>query len=289
MFPEHLLEEVSNADMRLDYCECCGSTPGVYETHHIKSKGSGGPDIRANKINLCAICHKKAQEYKIKPQELIIAIARREKVKIAEIYQAIGWPVPDDMDELEGTLQSEEPSQTIEDLIALLIQAEQGEQDSKFLRGEIIDVLVKRGVKKSWIASQIGKSSSYVRSLHKTYLAFPDESMRVPTLSFSHHKIVALTTDDPAYWIERAAGKNENGEETGQEMSTRELRNAILESDHVAGKIPIECDEEKTMRRAQKALNEINEVIAIGGTSKEWLIRELSAVLKDYQSIGIAS
>jgi 5-methylcytosine-specific restriction endonuclease McrA len=50
------------------YCQYCGSTYMI-ERHHITPKGMGGtwnPEIHseANRIDLCAICHGKAQTYK---------------------------------------------------------------------------------------------------------------------------------------------------------------------------------------------------------------------------------
>lgn len=59
------------------YCQYCGSTYGV-ERHHITAKGIGGswdPKIHSeeNRIDLCFICHDRAQQYKegYKPKDLM--------------------------------------------------------------------------------------------------------------------------------------------------------------------------------------------------------------------------
>ena len=200
-----IYEEVSNQEMRLDWCEYCGAVTGNCETHHIKSKGSGGSEIRANKINLCVECHDKAQQYKIKPEELIVIVARREKVTIAEVYTAIGISIPDNIEELEAmATNSETAMATIEDLLSMLVETEQQTNEIKFLQGQIVDELITRGAKYSFIASQVAKSAAWVRTMHKTFLAFPTPESRVPDLSWTHHKIAAFT-EDPPKWIQVAA------------------------------------------------------------------------------------
>lgn len=294
MEPVTLYQKVSNAEMRLDYCEYCGSTPGNYETHHIKTKGSGGPEIRANKINLgvgCG-CHALAQEYKIKPHQLIIIVARRENVSVVEVYQAIGWPVPDNIEELEQLARNdfEETPRTMEDLISLLITTKEEERERRFVQGQLIDLILQRSSEKksktvNWISSQTGWSPAHIRSLHKTFLAFPEESTRVPTLDWSHHKIAAAT-EQPKYWIERAAGKDDNGNETGKEMSTRELRTAIIEKDLEEGKIPNEDPvDELSMKRAKKVLENVSLIIDQGGAAATWLLQELQKICLEYHVV----
>ncbi|NLB91552.1 MAG: hypothetical protein GX786_10095 [Clostridiales bacterium] len=114
----HLYQVVSNQEMRQDHCEFCGSTFGGMETHHIKSLGSRGKEIRANKINLCRLkCHGKAQRYEIKPHQLIIIVARREKVSAIEVYKAIDLPAPENIEEIEALVKEEEKTPyTLEDL-----------------------------------------------------------------------------------------------------------------------------------------------------------------------------
>ncbi len=283
-----LYQKVTNADMRLEYCEHCGNTPGYYETHHIKTEGSGGLDIRANKINLCVECHVLAQEYKIKPHQLIIIVARREGVSVTEVYQAIGWPAPDNIEELEQLARDnfEETPRTLEDLVSILIVTKEEDQERRFLQGQTIDLILERSNEKktkivNWISSQTGWSPAHIRNLHRTFLAFPEEGTRVPSLDWSHHKIAA-TTEQPEYWIERAAGKDDDGNETGKEMSTRELRIAIAEKDLDEGKIPNEDPaNELSMKRAKKILENVAQIISQGGEAAVWLIDELKKITEE--------
>lgn len=267
---EKIHEEVTNQEMRLEWCEHCGSTPGYYETHHIKSKGSGGSEVRANKINLCVECHEKAQQYKISQAELIIVVARREEVTVAEIYTAIGIPIPDNIEELEAiAADSDTAMASIEDLVTMLVDTEQQTDEIRFLQGQIIDELTIRGTKYSWIASQVAKSAAWVRTAHKTFLAFPTEESRSPALTWTHHKIAAAT-DSPRRWIETAAD---------QEMSTRELRAAIIAEEEKDEEIE-ESIEEKMQKKAEKTFEGIIEVFELGGKAADWLREQLLNLLE---------
>lgn len=96
------------------------------------------------------------------------------------------------------------------------------------------------------LASDVGVSASYVRQLVATAKAFPDPASRAQDLSFSHHRICAMT-DDPAGWLERAV---ENG------WSHRELRLAIRDArDRIA-----EAEEARRAReRIVQAVRKYNE------------------------------
>ena len=48
----------------IGYCEFCGWTNGL-QTHHIKTKGSGGGDTDDNLICLCWKCHRLVHDGKI--------------------------------------------------------------------------------------------------------------------------------------------------------------------------------------------------------------------------------
>ena len=61
-------------------CEYCGKKNCYTNTHHIKSKGSGGDDTEDNLIELCSNCHIRAHDGLISKQELI-KIAKRRKRK----------------------------------------------------------------------------------------------------------------------------------------------------------------------------------------------------------------
>ncbi len=137
--------------------------------------------------------------------------------------------------------------------------------------------MVKRGVKYSWIANQIGRSVAYIKTLHKTYKAFPTEESRVPTLSWTHHRIAAFT-DDPEKWIARAAGIDENGNETGEEMSTRELRAAIKKE---LNEEEVEEEKERAYKKARKVFDDFISVVENGGEPAEWLVNEVIKLLDE--------
>lgn len=248
--------------MRLSYCELCGKSVGRYETHHIKSKGSGGTDIKANLINLCIPCHRKAQEYHIKPEELVIRVAVREKSSVSDIYTAIGWPIPINVSELEEKREivKKRTETPVETYIAILITLEEEEREISFLRGYVLNELVEKGATKSWIASQIGRSTSYIRKHIDTYKAFPDYQEIENDLSFTHYHI-ASKTDNPDHWIEEALDKN---------LSTREMSNAIN------GK-----PASSPLGQTRQLYRDIEKTIKNGGESAKWLIQKIQVLLQD--------
>ena len=60
-------------------CEYCGKKNCYTNTHHIKSKGSGGDDIEDNLIELCSNCHRRAHDGLISKQELLKVVKRRKR------------------------------------------------------------------------------------------------------------------------------------------------------------------------------------------------------------------
>ena len=60
-------------------CEYCGKKNCYTNTHHIKSKGSGGDDTEDNLIELCSNCHVKAHGGEISKQELIKTVKRSKR------------------------------------------------------------------------------------------------------------------------------------------------------------------------------------------------------------------
>ena len=64
------------AQARKEWCEVCGK-PGIVHVHHIKSKGSGGNDVRENLISLCVTCHDKAHRALISKEYLREIVGRR--------------------------------------------------------------------------------------------------------------------------------------------------------------------------------------------------------------------
>lgn len=62
-------------------CEYCNKKNCYTNTHHIKSKGSGGGDTEDNLIELCSACHRKVHDGIIQKEELIKIIKNRRKRK----------------------------------------------------------------------------------------------------------------------------------------------------------------------------------------------------------------
>ena len=60
-------------------CEYCGKRNCWTNTHHIKSKGSGGNDTEDNLIELCGDCHRKVHDGIIKQKELLEKIKKRKR------------------------------------------------------------------------------------------------------------------------------------------------------------------------------------------------------------------
>ncbi len=268
----HLHMPVSNTEMRLPYCEYCGGTNGSFETHHIKSKGSGGREIRANKINLCVECHALAQAYEIKYEDLILVVARREEVSVEDVYTAIELPTPDkDIGSLNIQLTNKEQQDempSIEELLSVLVSTEEKSVELAFLKGQVVELLVEcYDYKLSQIAHEIKRSEKYVEKHLKTFQAFRDEDSRQPNLDFTHYW-EAAQSEDPEGWAQKASEA---------EMSTRELNNAIKESE---GK----KKEQDWQKKAEKALNDVKTVIEAGGEPAEFLLSELEKYFRYKQS-----
>jgi hypothetical protein len=265
--------------VRKDYCEYCGAKASG-EPHHIKPRSLGGSDTRANQIQLCSECHRLAQERKISHHELIVLVARRENMKISEAYAAIGLLEPQEEPEekleekirnyiagLQRLKMNVEAERPLDELVQMLIVLGESEEETRWVQGEIVKILVARGAKKNWIAAQIGRSITYVNNLLITYEAFQDESFRNPELKWTHHKIAAVKSKDPHSWIARAAD---------EKMSTRQLEKAIaLEEGGREEKNRVVEQEEEELREAEKVFVKVAEIIERGGPAAEWLKREL--------------
>lgn len=67
------------------------------------------------------------------------------------------------------------------------------------------------------LAADTGRSASYIRQLVATAKAFPEPESRVADLSFSHHRLAAMT-EEPERWIELAAER---------QLSVADMKEAI--------------------------------------------------------------
>lgn len=96
------------------------------------------------------------------------------------------------------------------------------------------------------IAAGVGLSEGYIRQLIATAKAFPEPDTRAEDLSFSHHRIAAMT-EDPAQWLDTAVD---------HQLSVDELREAIRDAaDPIA-----EADEtERAEKRVARAVDRYNE------------------------------
>lgn len=71
------IENKKLIDKKKHNCEYCHRRKCYTNTHHIKSKGSGGNDVKDNLIELCSNCHRKVHDGIIKKQELLEIIKKR--------------------------------------------------------------------------------------------------------------------------------------------------------------------------------------------------------------------
>ncbi|MGQ9825230.1 MAG: HNH endonuclease, partial [Desulfotomaculales bacterium] len=254
--------------VRKSYCEYCGAE-AAGEPHHIRPRSQGRTDTPANLIQLCAKCHSLAQERKISCHELILLIAKRENMKISQVYAAVGLQEPQEEPEekfeervksyvagLQRLKMDIEPERPLDELVQMLITLGESEEETRWVQGEIVKILIARGAKKSWIAAQIGRSVTYVNNLLITYETFPDESFRNPELKWTHHKIAAVKSKDPHVWINRAAD---------EKMSTRQMERAIaLEEGSREEKDRVVRQEEEELREAEKVFEKVEEIVENG-------------------------
>ena len=113
------------------------------------------------------------------------------------------------------------PNATYEADLAVFIQLLEGERDNLWAQADwAMHMTATYGRKTAkLLATDTGVSASYVRQIVATAKAFPEES-RALDLSFSHHKIAALT-EDPEAWLQRALKGS---------LSVQELRQAVTDS-----------------------------------------------------------
>lgn len=257
-------------ECRKDYCEYCGARARG-EPHHIRPRSLGGSDTRPNLIQLCAECHTKAHSGKLSHTDLIPIVAKREGVPVEEVYKTIGWPVPSG-----ATLQAEAPGlapmagRTLEDIIQLYITLEVNADEVKWQKAAICVALLD-GFKMSpaEVSSLLGCSPAYVRIMAKIFTAFPEEESRIPTLSFTHHKVaVQYAPENPQEWVGKAADN---------EWSTRQLEEAIRSNESR------EAKQEVRRQKAEKAIRFAKEILQEGGEIAAELRRKLIEIIKEME------
>lgn len=258
------------AEFRCEYIDpatgqrCGREAPG--EPHHIRTRGAGGSDIRENLIQLCGEHHRAYHDGHIDRHHLILVVAEREGKTAEEIYGILGLlPTDSPPTEKENPKEGLEP--TLEELIAAYHQLDEQEQEVRWTKGQLLDAMLKAGAKAGFLSSQLGVSTAQIRELVKVYRAFPEESTRIPSLSWYHHRIAA-NSQEPQKYI---AVANDEG------LSTRELRKKILEDE---GKVNIVQEEEdKEMKKAERLFKQVEEFLASGGLAAGWLREKLKGIV----------
>lgn len=157
----------------------------------------------------------------------------------------------------------------LEDYISAYIDLKQQAEDNKFLRGQLLSDMLNMGVKVKWISSQTGDSPAQIRELVKTYRAFPEESLRVPELSWYHHRLAA-NTDDPAEWIKRAADN---------QWSTREMREQILITQ--GRKEEVTESKKKLLAKAEKYIAALKEIMAKDSELQSLILSMLEKIIDE--------
>ena|GEM_PF-408853 len=242
--------------VRKPYCELTGR-PCYPHFHHIKCRSQGGGDIPENLICLAPEVHAAVHAGKIDRYILVLVVARREKLAPEDVCARIGIPVPPVWPEWEPP---ETPS--LEEVLQVVLSLEEHQDDAKWLQGELLAALMDAGATKKWLATQLRRSVSYIKKRVKTWRAFPDESLRVPELTWEHHR-VAASTDDPRGWLERAADEG---------WSTRDLQLAIARE-----RDPAKAGdaEERRQREAERLLDKVLKFLEEGGPQAKWLRERL--------------
>jgi hypothetical protein len=198
----------------------------------------------------------------------VAIVAKREDFTIEEVCTRIGWPVPEEVKvKIPGS-----STYTLDELIQLYISEQENEDDSRWIKGAVCLAITEgMGVSIRRTASWLGCSAAQVRELAKTFKAFPDETKRILSLSWRHHRIAA-NTDNPEKWITLAADN---------EWSTRQMQENV---DIAKGKI---AKEDLQLKKAEKAFCLAEEVLKEGGAPAFWLVLKLRELL-DIESISLA-
>ncbi len=220
-------------EARKNFCQCCGrySEKGLH-VHHVKTRGAGGDDVAENEVTLCYECHMKVHSGLLKLENIVV----------------IELP-------------------PLETVIQLCIDSIQDEEDAVWRLAAGI-VVLREGLKMKigQISEAIGKSPAEIRVLRDTFLAFPQEEMRVPDKSFTHHRYAAKT-DNPVEWLNKAVE---------EDWSTRQLDKEIKRSKCISEK----AREGMSRSRAEKALRELKEAASDPAASK-WLLDELKKIFRE--------
>lgn len=275
---------------RKDRCEYCGR-PASGEPHHLRPRSLGGRDAKENLIQLCPDCHLRAHSGLISPRALMEIVARREGVSPEEVARATGWSRAESRLEAAAAnfcracgryltreqrlagketcgcgLPAAKPLPSLEELLQVFVSCREKEEEGKWGQAAAL-VVMRLGLKMSarQVSAETGLSPALVREMVRTFEAFPEEEMRVPELSFYHHRL-ASKTSDPQKWIALAADN---------QWSTRQMADKIRLAECRTG----EAEEEALLAKAERALRMAGEVVEAGGRPAEWLKEKLAALI----------
>ncbi|MNB79175.1 hypothetical protein D3C75_259020 [compost metagenome] len=239
--------------------------PAEGEPHHIRTRGAGGEDRRENLIHLCGWHHQLFHGGNLDRNELIAIVAKREGVTPEEIAEVLKLPY-------QPPAAQPAPQPKVEELLQAYIQVDEQEQETRFVKGQLLDAMLAAGAAQKFLASQIGISPAQIRELVHVYRTFPSPESRNPSLSWYHHR-VASHAKQPASMLVRA------GDEA---MSTRELRKAILQQEGADHLVKQENDQEQ--KKATQVLTSVQKILDTGSEAAEWLRAELKKILKEEEA-----
>ncbi|MDA8335928.1 MAG: HNH endonuclease signature motif containing protein [Peptococcaceae bacterium] len=199
---QSVIDDVRNA---VETCEIPDCPCRPLQVHHIRSKGSGGSDIRCNLIALCAVHHNDAQTYRIPQVDLFRITAHREGMTLTQVYSACGLNPPPHEECWKADVFLFVQLHKTEEVSGWKIAEHAAHMLSKYGRGAATK-----------LAREARVSPMYIRGVAAAARAFP-EDLRNPALSLTHHRIAAQTAN-PKIWLKRAAEKK---------WSVQELQEAI--------------------------------------------------------------
>ncbi|PYE49347.1 hypothetical protein HUB98_03985 [Paenibacillus barcinonensis] len=157
----------------------------------------------------------------------------------------------------------------IEELLQTYIQVDEQEQETRFIKGQLLDAMLTAGAKQKFLSSQIGVSPAQIRELVHVYRTYPTAASRIPSLSWYHHR-VASHSISPTKTLIKASD---------EAMSTRELRKLILEQEGAKQLVQHEDQEER--KKAERVLSSVQKVLDSGGETAKWIQDELKRILKE--------
>ncbi|GIO42308.1 hypothetical protein [Paenibacillus apis] len=238
------------------------SHPAEGEPHHIRTRGAGGDDRRENLIHLCGWHHRLFHDGNLDRNELIAIVAKREGVtpeEVADMLKLSYQPPP----------AQPAPQPNIEELLQAYIQIDEQEQETRFVKGQLLDAMLTAGAKQKFLSSQIGVSPAQIRELVHVYRTFPTPESRIPSLSWYHHR-VASHSNEPAVLLVKASD---------EALSTRDLRKAILEQEG-SGEI-VKQEEDREQKKAQRLLVSVKKFLDTGSAAAKWLENELKQLFEE--------